>query len=88
MKLSEEYIRNQLREYHCKVVFEKINGDSREMLCTLNQLSIPEEDYPEGSDPGRVRKVGLVSAYDLDSEGWRSFYVDRVKEFEPVIEVK
>jgi len=52
--------------------FTKLDGEERVMVCTLNEDLIPEEDKPNGN--GTPRPEGLISAYDIDKGGWRSFY--------------
>ena len=58
------------------VVFTKRDGSEREMRCTLNSdlANIPES-FSSSSNPDE----GRVTVWDLDKNGWRSFYVDTIK---------
>jgi hypothetical protein len=52
------------------------------MNCTL----VEEYIQPYEKKTERVRKESdeTISVWDLDNEGWRSFRVDAVTEFEPI----
>jgi len=78
---TKSTIKRALAKGKCQVTFRKIDGDVRNMLATLNEDLIPKKALPIGE--GRPEKVGLVRAYDLELKGWRSFYVDRVRNFTP-----
>ena len=65
-----------------KVTFTKINGDERIMNCTLNEAVLPEkpiEGYPSGIKKKENKDV--LSTWDIDKDGWRSFRLDNVKEY-------
>ena len=72
-------LRNQLQKEILEVTFTKVNGDKRIMNCTLIEGIAPaittviKEDAPE-------RKVNLdiMSVWDIDAKGWRSFRVKNV----------
>lgn len=69
-------MREKLREGEVLVTFKKRNGDVRRMLCTLKHDVVPEV---YGSAPPSDE---LVTAWDLDLGGWRSFKVASVLNFE------
>ena len=69
-------MREKLREGEVLVTFKKKNGDIRQMLCTLRHDIVPEV---YGSAPPSDE---LVTAWDLDLGGWRSFKVASVLNFE------
>ena len=62
-----------------KVTFTKVNGDLREMNCTLHESILPESTTTE-------KKINLdtISVWDIDNSGWRSFRVDSIKEFKMI----
>jgi len=71
-----------------RVKFKKVNGDIRDMLCTLREDLIPAvvsepttlvKRQHEGNDE-------VVAVYDIESEGWRSFRIDNVIEMTLVSE--
>lgn len=67
-------LRDLLKENIVMVTFTKKNGEEREMLCTLR-----EEFLPEVSGDSTVSSV--VTVYDLENQGWRSFREDSVIDY-------
>lgn len=83
-QVDREWIRSQLYTSTCKVVFEKVNGELREMFCTLDPSLTPTVEVKDDSDNLRPKKKPneqVVVAWDLDKKDWRSFRLDKVKEF-------
>jgi hypothetical protein len=76
-----------LRAGVCKVTFTKKNGEERVMPCTLNMALIPAEMQPKGGEAamteGLEKTISAIRVFAPESEGWRSFIVDNVKEFVP-----
>ena len=67
----------------CKVVFTKVDGSERTMVCTLEPQMI-SETY--GSyEPSKNKRVNkdVLAVFDLEKDGWRSFRIDAVKSVEP-----
>lgn len=69
-----------LRHHICEVTFEKANGEERIMTCTLQDDFIPQDMKPKGT--GKAKTHDTVSAYDIKAQGWRSFRIASVKNFE------
>lgn len=71
-----------------KVIFTKKDGSERTMVCTKNIEIIPEAFRPkakaEGDKPANPTPDHLFAAFDLKSNGWRSFIIENVKSVEPV----
>ena len=73
-------LQKQLHKEILEVTFTKVNGDERIMNCTLIEGITPaittviKEDAPE-------RKVNqdIMSVWDVDAKGWRSFRVANIK---------
>ena len=66
----------------CRVIFTKLNGEERDMICTLREDLIPQAT----KDPitqKKVREVNkeVIPVWDVKAEGWRSFRVDNVVSF-------
>jgi|TARA_Y100000289_G_scaffold61841_1_gene70309 hypothetical protein len=64
------------------VIFTKLNGEERNMVCTLKEGVIPKAT----KDPISQKKVRDVSeevlaVWDVNKEGWRSFRVKNVVSF-------
>lgn len=71
---------NFLKTHVAQVKFKKVNGDIRNMRCTLREDLIPAE--PVSATPKRQHDANgqVVAVYDLEANGWRSFRVDSVIE--------
>ena len=65
-----------LNEGEVEVKFMKANGDIRVLTGTRNLDLIPVEDHPKGSS--NTKSDSVVTVYDLDAYGWRSFHKDAV----------
>lgn len=62
------------------VTFNKLDGDERVMTCTKDVKVIPEGNLPKNSKTPKVQ--GLVTVWDINAKGWRSFKYDRVTKVE------
>jgi hypothetical protein len=60
-----------------QVEFTKKDGTNRVMNCTLSEDLIPAEFAPKGT--GTVKSEDVVSVFDVDNQGWRSFNKNSVK---------
>ena len=60
------------------VTFEKLDGTIREMRCTLQADILPAQLLQEGAKP-RAENPNILSVWDIDSHGWRSFRMDSIK---------
>jgi hypothetical protein len=65
------------------VVFEKSNGELREMRCTLQASYLPPQEpqlLQEGVTPNkRAENLNVLSVWDIENNGWRSFRMDSIK---------
>jgi len=64
------------------VIFTKLNGEERNMICTLREDIIPSAT----KDPITQKKVRdlneeVLAVWDTKAEGWRSFRVANVLSF-------
>ena len=75
-----EEIHKDLKHGLCQVKFTKINGDERDMTCTLDFGIIPVEDRPTGNG-STVTNNETMRVYDTNAKGWRSFRLDSIIEF-------
>ena len=71
--MTIDSLRELLRNKILTVTFEKKDGSIREMLCTTMADHIP--DVSNSSTPSE----SLVTVWDLENEGWRSFRFDSLK---------
>ncbi len=71
-----------LQTSQCRVIFTKLNGEERNMICTLREDIIPYAT----KDPITQKKVRdlneeVLAVWDTKAEGWRSFRVANVLSF-------
>lgn len=80
--MTRQEMLTQLRENTCRVKFTKVNGEERDMRCTLLQKLIPSDQMPKGSTLEESNKSeDVIRVFDVTANGWRSFKVDNVIEF-------
>lgn len=60
----------------CNVSFEKADGSTRNMLCTLNNNYILVESAGKSKENDKV-----VVVWDVEKNEWRSFRLDRLISF-------
>lgn len=71
-----EGLLERLSEGTCSVTFTKVDGTERTMKCTKNFDLIPSDKVPSGT--GTVAKQGVISVFDIEANGWRSFRPESV----------
>ena len=76
--MTDQEIKLALQEGPCKVTFRKKNGETRVLVGTTNMSDIDEEFHPTGA--GTTPPAGMIRVFDLDKQGWRSFYADTIME--------
>ena len=80
--LSKSEIIEMLQEGIINVQFTKVDGSERLMHCTLKTDLVPA-DLDKAKDTNakeRKQNEDVVSAWDTENQGWRSFRLDRVIE--------
>ena len=77
---GKEWIRGMLRNEIVTVTFEKLDGTTREMRCTLIESKIPDEMKPKNS--GKAQSDESIAVFDLEKQAWRSFRYDSVRRIE------
>lgn len=87
MKLMSysEYL-DELKNNVCEVTFTKVNGEKRVMTCTLKEDILPPATKEEPLTQTKVREINekVVSVWDTNANGWRSFRVANVTGFKRV----
>ena len=81
----------KLLEQNVLVVdFLKLDGDKRVMTCTLREDIKPAATKTDPMSQKAVRKTSdaVVSVWDVNAKGWRSFRYDRVNSVDIVNEYK
>ena len=80
----------QLEQNVLVVDFTKLNGDKRVMTCTLREDIKPAATKTDALSQKKVREVSdaVVSVWDVNAKGWRSFRYDRINAVDVVEEYK
>ncbi len=73
---KREALVKSLQKNIMSVVFTKVNGEERKMLCTLHESVLPEivEDFT------KKENLDVLAVWDVDADGWRSFRLDSIKD--------
>jgi len=80
---SRDYMVTELKKRECRVIFKKVNGEERDMLCTLQEDIIPDADIKDPFSLKKIRDINeeVIPVWDTEVESWRSFRVDSVLSF-------
>jgi len=80
---NRELLIQILLEHDCNVSFQKANGETRIMSCTLNPAMFENTTIKEENDEVKTRKQNLevLPVWDLENKGWRSFRLDSLNHF-------
>jgi hypothetical protein len=74
---SKEDINQLLQNNVGTVTFTKTDGTERVMKCTLQSHVLPITEIVEGKVI-KTENPNVLSVWDLDNNGWRSFKIDSV----------
>ena len=77
MEDKKKLLVDALRTNTAEIIFTKKDGTDRTMLCTLQECDIPKEHAPKGT--GTEKTSNVISVYDVENKGWRSFRFDSLK---------
>jgi hypothetical protein len=85
---TKEDLKNLLEQNVLTVDFTKLNGDKRVMTCTLRGDMKPPATKTDTMSQKKVREVSneVVSVWDVNAKGWRSFRYERVNAVDIVNE--
>ena len=75
-ELTREYMISELQKRVCRVVFKKVNGEERDMRCTLIENALPPMKGTE-----RQKNKDVIRAFDTLKGEFRSFRVENVVSF-------
>ena len=82
-------LQNILSQNVLVVDFTKLNGDKRVMTCTLREDMKPPAKKDDTMSQKKVREMNrdeLVSVWDVNAKGWRSFRYNRINSVDIVDE--
>ena len=77
-ELNRGYMISELQKRVCRVIFKKVNGEERDMQCTLKIDNIPEDKQPK---TGKEYSDSVIRAFDINKQEFRSFKVENVISF-------
>jgi hypothetical protein len=77
---TKEELKLLLSQNVVTVDFTKLDGDKRVMTCTLREDIKPTATKTDPLSQKKVREVSdaVVSVWDVNAKGWRSFRYDRI----------
>jgi hypothetical protein len=75
MNEKRSELQQALRVHRMNVVFDKLNGERRSMICTLNPEFLPESEKTK-ERKGIKYSDDVLRVFDLDKNAWRSFLVE------------
>jgi hypothetical protein len=77
---TKEELKLLLSQNVLTVDFTKLDGDKRVMTCTLREDIKPAATKSDPMSQKKVREVSdaVVSVWDVNAKGWRSFRYDRI----------
>ena len=76
LELNGDILHDYLRHSVLMVSFDKVNGERRDMTCTLDRKYLPVDQQADAV-VAKPNKASLA-VWDLNANGWRSFRLDRV----------
>jgi hypothetical protein len=83
--ITKTELLEKLQNESVNITFEKVDGSIRNMLCTKLVSKIPIEHQPKSEKPpkldenGNIIETDLITVYDLENSGWRSFNFTKIK---------
>ena len=87
---TRDDLKNMLAQNVMVIDFTKLNGDKRVMTCTLREDMKPRATKEDTMSQKKVRDLAeeVISVWDVNAKGWRSFRYVRVNSVDVVDEYK
>ena len=76
--ITKDDVKHWLSASTAIVTFEKADGSMREMTATLQPEYLPETKE-QNTNLARKDNSEVVTVWDIENAGWRSFRIDRIK---------
>ena len=74
---------NDLHMGKVEVLFQKVNGERRKMICTLDPKALVEKFGTKYKDKVEFdAKSKAQPVFDIEKQEWRSFLYDKVINYE------
>lgn len=77
MTIDKNVLKANLQNGTGTIVFTKSDGSERTMKCTLKESLLPVIDNKEKAKT-KVENPDILSVWDLENNGWRSFRLDSI----------
>lgn len=65
----------------CTVWFVKVNGSTRKLTCTLQEVHIPDTEEDTRLNFFKPGKNGRIFVWEINEQKWKSFYMGNVFKF-------
>ncbi len=81
-KEFREWLADLLKNEKVTISFTKVNGDLRDMTCTLKEMLIPAEQLKKTQvkESTADKEPTNQPVYDVNAQGWRSFRYDSITQ--------
>ena len=85
LQITKQELIEKLQTEIVQLRFTKADGTERFIVCTKKTSDIPEEFHPRTDkvvrldENGNVVESDLITVFDLEKTGWRSFNFTKVK---------
>jgi hypothetical protein len=81
MAYQRDILLKDLRENVIEVVFQKVNGETRTMHCTLRKDFLPESYVNDEQQEREFHNsnANVLAVWDVKNRGWRSFRIESVE---------
>lgn len=79
--LTREFMIGELKQRVCRVIFKKVNGEERDMQCTLIEDALPALKSSSNDGEKRQPNPNVIRAFDTNKGEFRSFRVENVISF-------
>jgi hypothetical protein len=78
--LNKETLKEHLTKCVAEITFNKVDGSTRTMYCTLMSDYLPEQNAIDENVRHVPRKDNdnTLAVWDMDNKGWRSFRIDSI----------
>jgi hypothetical protein len=84
--MTKEEIVALLQAGICEVIFTKVNGEIRQMPCTLKSELLPPVDSNKlNEEKTRKQNPDNISVWCTDKNEWRSFKIANVQKITPIV---
>ncbi len=85
LMLTKQHLQKLLKQHVVEIKFKKVDGSDRMMLCSLRKEYLPEQtEKKERKD--KKENLNSLAVWDIEKDGFRSFRIDSVIDYEIVRE--